>query len=98
MLRYRLKNDNEERHQIWRYHHYKSELNYTIKRSSLLASLRKVAKMASDPGQLLVSATCKLNEFASLQYPKGIRRYMCAIMARDTGDLTWRKIRQQQLD
>ena len=54
--------------------------------------------MASNAKQLKLSASAKLQEFARLRYPMGIRRFMCAIMARDTSDLTWRAIREQQID
>ena len=64
--------------------------------SSRLAALRKVHHMASDKQQLTLSALAKLREFAELRYPVGIRRFMCAIMARDTSDLTWRTIRTEQ--
>ena len=94
----RLKNINEIEHRVWRYHHYYSQIDYKIKRSTLLASLRKVHHMASNAKQLKLSASAKLQEFARLRYPMGIRRFMCAIMARDTSDLTWRAIREQQID
>ena len=52
--------------------------------------------MASDKQQLTLSALAKLREFAKLRYPVGIRRFMCAIMARDTSDLTGRTVREAQ--
>ena len=64
-----------------------------MKRATLLATLRKVHLMASDPEQLMVSAIAKLQEFLDLKYPIGILRFMCAIMARDYSDITWRRIR-----
>ena len=42
--------------------------------------------MASDDNELLTSALYKLEEFRPLEYPLGIRKYMCAIMARDTSN------------
>ena len=64
-----------------------------MKRATLLATLRKVHLMASDPEQLMASAIAKLQEFLDLRYPIGILRFMCAIMARDYSDITWRRIR-----
>ena len=95
-IRYRLKNDNEKERKVWRYHHYYSDLQYQMKRATLLATLRKVHRMASDASQLAISALSKLDEFAQLRYPVGIRKFMCAIMARDTSDLTWRWVRKRQ--
>ena len=93
---YRLKNENEERLKVWRYHHYHSALPYQMKRACLMATLRKVHKMASDRGELFTSAQAKLNEFAELQYPCGIRKFMCAIMARDYSSTVWRHVRSLQ--
>ena len=92
-ITYRLKNDNETRKTVWRYHHYYSGLPYRMKRATLMATLRKVHLMASDSEQLMVSAVAKLQEFLDLKYPVGILRFMCAIMARDYSDITWRRIR-----
>ena len=52
--------------------------------------------MASDSKQLFFSGVEKLKEFARLEYPKGIRKFMCGVMARDTEDLTWFRIMQAQ--
>jgi hypothetical protein len=93
-ITYRLKNDNENGPKIWRYNHYRSALPYKAKRATLLATLRKVHGMASDGPQLFRSAMAKLREFKNLQYPIGILRFFCAIMARDTCDLTWRRVRE----
>ena len=68
-------------------------LLYRMKRATLMATLRKVHLMASDSEQLMVSAVAKLQEFLDLKYPVGILRFMCAIMARDYSDITWRRIR-----
>jgi hypothetical protein len=92
-VQYRLKNDNAEGPNIWRYHHYKSALPYETKRATILASLRKIHMMTSDGSQRFRSAMEKLREFKRLQYPIGILRFFCAIMARDTSDLTWRQVR-----
>ena len=63
-----------------------------------MATLRKVDKAASSRLQLVQSAEAKLQEFARLGYPKGIRRFMCAIMARDTSNTAWRYVRSQQVE
>ena len=68
-----------------------------MKRATLIAALRKVHEMASDPSELFISARAKLLEFVQLQYPVGILRFMCAIMARDYCDLTWRIVRNNIL-
>ena len=93
---FRLKNANEDADKVWRYHHYESSLPYEMKRACLLATLRKVHKMASSRVQLIKSAEAKLQEFTQLQYPKGIRKFMCAIMARDSSNTAWRYVRSQQ--
>ena len=97
-ITYRLKNTNEEKKepQIWRYHHFESYGSYVQKRATLLATLKKVHHMASDETQLWYSGKEKLREFAQLQYPRGIRKYMCGLMARDTQDGTWYKIMHEQ--
>ena len=43
----------------------------------------------------LVSAIAKCNEFLRLDYPIGILRYMCAIMARETANPTWMTVRRE---
>ena len=95
---HRLKNANEglEEPKVWRYHHYESYGSYTQKRATLLATLRKVHNMASNASQLLFSGAEKLKEFAKLGYPRGIRKTMCGIMARDTEDYTWYRILHTQ--
>ena len=47
-VRCRLKNVNESEMRVWRYHHYRSQLDYTTKRAILMSMLRKVDAMASD--------------------------------------------------
>ena len=93
---FRLKNVNETQNNVWRYHHYHSGLDYISKRSTLLATLKKVHLHASDNKELYISAKAKLKEFQNLQYPVGVRKYMCAILARDTSNLTWRRLRRHQ--
>ena len=70
-------------------------MNQTTKRASLLATLKKLHKMASDDNELLTSALYKLEEFRLLEYPLGIRKYMCAIMARDISNTVWRIVRNK---
>ena len=95
----RLKNLNEGRVDdpaVWRYQHFNSYGEYTQKRSTLAACLSKVQNMASDSQQLMYSALQKLDEFKRLEYPLGIRKYMCMKMALNGGDTTWWRIRDAQ--
>ena len=93
---YRLKNDNENGKKIWRYHDYSSYGSYVKKRATMFNCLRKVAKSASDEHQLFYSALAKLKEFEQLNYPVGIRRFACTILARDTGNDAWLQVRSRQ--
>ena len=95
-LQYRLKNDNEKERTVWRYHHYLDNGNIWTKRATLMATLRKVHKMASDDKQLFISGTAKIKEFREIGYPPGVLRYMCAIMAKEESCMTWREIRNSQ--
>ena len=79
-VRCRLKNVNENETRVWRYHHYRSQLDYTTKRAILMSTLRKVDAMASDSQQLTLSAHAKCREFFRLGYPSGILRYMCGTL------------------
>jgi hypothetical protein len=88
-IRYRLKNVNEHTRTVWRYHHYRSQVDYATKRAILFGALRKVDKMASDPEQLVISAMAKCEEFLYLEYPRGILRHMCTVLARETGHCAW---------
>ena len=51
---------------------------------------------SSDDAQLLFSGAAKLKEFERLHYPAGIRRFACTILARDTCNSTWLKLRKRQ--
>ena len=62
----------------------------------MMATLRKVHKMATSNRMLVQSAEAKLNEFRDLGYPRGIRKYMCAILARDYSSTYWRYVRSIQ--
>ena len=79
---------------VWRYHDYRSHLDYTTKRVVLLSTLRKVDKMCSDADMRLESAVTKCKEFLRLGYPEGIIRYMCALVARDTRHVEWLDVRR----
>jgi hypothetical protein len=95
-VKFRLKNANENGTKVWRYHHYRSHIDYATKRKVLLSTLRKVDSMASDPQQLALSARAKIREFAKLEYPTGILRYMVGIMEGESSDPgTWRTVRAQ---
>ena len=63
----RLKNANEDTCSlaVWRYHHYRSRVDYATKRATVFSTLRKVDRMASDPEQLTISAMakCKAKNF-----------------------------------
>ena len=91
-----IKNDNANGQTVWRYHDYRSAAEYSRKRATLLAVLRKTHLAASDGKMLYKSALHKLKEFKELGYPSGIRKFACAIMARDYCDLTWRTVRRFQ--
>ena len=94
-LAYRLKNLNEQSRRVWRYQHFHSYGGYQHKRATLFAALTKLQNMASDEEQCMLSAKAKLKEF---RYPAGIRKYACAILARDYKSLTWRYLRGMQTD
>ena len=51
-------------------------MGYTIKRATVMATLRKVDLHASSPSQLFISAKSKISEFLRKGYPAGILRYM----------------------
>ena len=80
---------------VWRYHAWRSQLDYTTKRAILMSTLRKVDAMASDSQQLAISACAKCREFLRIGYPRGILRYMCAVLERETGHHAWRTVRAQ---
>ena len=81
---------------VWRYHHNDSGLPFEMKKATMIAILRKVHKMASGKKELLASATAKLAEFRRLRYSCGLRKFMCAIMARDYNSTIWRYVRSLQ--
>ena len=89
----RLKNDNTVGSQVWRYHHFESQIDYRIKRATVMATLRKVDWHASSPSQLFASGIAKISEFLRKGYPAGILRYMCCILAKETKKSVWFRIR-----
>ena len=96
ILRHRLKNDNEhDTSKIWRYQHYCSHGSGTGKTAVLKGCLTKVHRMASDKQQLQVSAICKLQEFARLEYPWTVINGACKYMAISTQMPVWFDIRDQ---
>ena len=90
----RLKNVNATNTHVWRYHHYLSNIDYATKRATLLSTLKKADRMANDVDERLQSAQDKCSEFLRLGYPPGILRYMCAVVARDTGHGEWMRVRK----
>ena len=98
-ITYRLKNPNEAGGdpKVWRYQHFSSYGGYSQKRATLFACLRKVHAMASDEEQLKISALAKLREFERLAYPVGIRKFACAVLARDTECTMWWRVRAAQM-
>ena len=95
VLALRLKNSNEDKRiaQVWRYQHWYSATSYTLKRSILLAALKKVHKMANNEEQLRISAQAKIREFDRAGYPFGVIKYMCNIMTTTTGSHVWKNIK-----
>ena len=90
---YWLKNDNEKERKIWRYQHWRSHAPLAQKRALVVASFRKVHKMASDRRRRYVSAMAKLREFIALSYPTYLLRSACNLLAFSTGDTTWIGVR-----
>ena len=101
---YKLKNENataKDKHgeyinKVWRYHHNDSGLPFEIKKATIFSILRKVHHMASDNNMLFTSAYGKLKEFERLRYTRSLRKFVCAIMARDYNSTIWRYIRSIQ--
>ena len=56
----------------WRYSHFDSHASLIQKRSTIVATLRKVHQMASGKRKLIISAEKKLQEFLNLKYPIGM--------------------------
>ena len=92
-IRYWLKNKADLSSQ-WRYSHFESHTSLTQKRSTMVATLRKVHQMASDKRKLVVSAEKKLKEFLHLKYPIGMLWKACSRIAREECEGTWITIRR----
>ena len=94
-IRHWLKNDNETGAPptIWRYSHFNSYATFESKRAILIATLKKLHKMASDEQSLLSSAVQKLSEFIDLNYPAKLIWTACTTLAVTTRNTTWFKIR-----
>ena len=89
-LYYRLKNANEGgKKAIWRYHGYDSYSPMWQKRSTMVATLKKVDFMASDDFERFESARDKLREFADLGYPTKMRREACGVLIRERPSMAW---------
>ena len=85
---YRLKNDNEvgKPAKVWRYAHFDSQATFESKRAVLVATLKKLDKMASNEQELVYSAMQKLYEFIQLKYPKKLIWTACTTLAVCTRD------------
>ena len=83
-IRYWLKNENVHGIQkVWRYAHFDSYADISLKMKVLKATLQKVDGMASDD----------LLEFKSLNYPPGIIGRLCNYMAATTRNTTWFQVK-----
>ena len=94
-VRHWLKNVNDPKKEtkIWRYAHYHSYTPWAAKWSVLISTLKKVNKMASDDTSLMNSAIWKLAEFAKLRYPTQALLRACSLVAVNTRNATWFKVR-----
>ena len=62
---------------------------WSQKRSTILATLKKVDMMSSDSEARARSAMDKLAEFAGLGYSQRMLQYACQRVGRETGHATW---------
>ena len=94
-VRFNLKNVNEvgKPPAVWRYASYFSHGPFERKQAVITASLRKVAKMASDNNMMVPSAFQKIQEFLNVGYPPKLLRKLCAYMGSTTGNGAWIGIR-----
>ena len=96
-IHFRLKNVNEGgAKKVWRYQPYDSYTPYQQKRSTLIATLKKVDAMAGNKSERFESAMHKLKEFADLGYPTKVRQYACHRVGRETGQPIWFGVAKQQ--
>ena len=95
-IRHWLKNVNSpgQPPTVWRYAHFDSHADFTQKRATLMACLRKVHNMASDAAMLRDSAARKLFEFAALGYPRKLLWTACTTLGVATRDPTWFRVRE----
>ena len=93
-MRYTIKNDNAENPgAVWRYHHFHDNTAYEQKRATLVACLRKVQHLSSDPHLMGDAALAKIAEFRRLRYPVNILRKICSFLGASTGEATWIAVR-----
>ena len=92
-VRCQLKNVNRDQTVVWRYHDYRSHLDYATKRATLLCSLKKADRMGTDAEMRATAGLAKCREFLRLGYPVGIVRHMCYVVARDSDHLEWLGVR-----
>ena len=93
-IRFWLKNDNSNgEHKVWRYAHYNSYMDTSLKERVLKATLQKLDSMASDDYVRFDSAMNKLYEFKALNYPPGMIAKVCNKIAVTTRNPTWFKIK-----
>ena len=92
-----LKNQNMqgESPKVWRYAHFDSYSGFEQKRSTLMACLSKVHKMASDQDILCDSAVQKIAEFSGLRYPRRLLWTACTTMGVKTRNPAWFRAREQ---
>ena len=89
-IEYRLKNANEgDVKKVWRYQSWESYSPSEQKRRTLVATLKKVAAMASSEKEMMNSAMAKLREFADLGYPASVRKDACCRVASSGGGAIW---------
>ena len=94
-LRYWLKNENQAGvpPKVWRYSHISCYTPFELKKKTMMATLRKVHKMASDTYALKKSAQQKIAEFIRLKYPIKTLWTACTTMGVTTRDTAWFKVR-----
>ena len=90
-----MKNENRvgQPVKIWRYAHFGCYSTFEQKKTTMMACLRKVHKMASDGPALRNSATNKVFEFARLHYPKKMLWTACTTMGVQTREPEWFRVR-----
>ena len=95
-IRYWLKNENTPGlpPKTWRYAHFDSYATIASKKAVVVATLRKLGKMASHDYILVRSAVQKLHEFQRLQYPPALLRAACNNLAVTTRNTAWFRVRE----